>query len=68
MSRLDKIFDPKSIAIIGASEKENSVGNGLIKNLVEGGVFKNKYCKLDLDEVLGVIFKITICRKLNYFF
>lgn len=45
MSRLDKIFDPKSIAIIGASEKHNSVGNGIIKNILEGGVFKNKYCK-----------------------
>lgn len=45
MNKLDLMFDPKSIAIIGASEKENSVGNGLIKNIVEGGVFKNKFCK-----------------------
>ena len=45
MNNLDKIFNPKSVAIIGASEKENSVGNGLIKNITQGGVFKNKYCK-----------------------
>lgn len=45
MRNLDKLFDPKSIAIIGASEKENSVGNGLIKNITQGGVFKNRYCK-----------------------
>lgn len=34
---LDKIFSPKSIAIIGASEKPKSVGEALIRNLVSGG-------------------------------
>ena len=33
MSRLEKILYPKSIALIGASEKEGSVGNELLKNL-----------------------------------
>jgi acetyltransferase len=31
---LDKMFYPKSVAIIGASEKENSVGRTLLRNLI----------------------------------
>ncbi|MFH1103168.1 MAG: bifunctional acetate--CoA ligase family protein/GNAT family N-acetyltransferase [Pseudomonadota bacterium] len=34
---LDRIFFPKSIAVIGASEKEKSIGYALMKNLVDGG-------------------------------
>jgi acetyltransferase len=34
--RLEKIFHPKTIAAIGASDKEGSVGNALIKNLLQG--------------------------------
>jgi len=34
---LDKIFKPNSIAIIGASEKEGSVGRILVNNLLELG-------------------------------
>ncbi len=33
---LEKIFEPSSVAIIGASEKEGTIGHALIKNLVEG--------------------------------
>jgi len=36
--KLDKIFNPKTIAVIGASDREGSVGNALMKNLLE-----NKY-------------------------
>lgn len=38
---LDKIFSPKSVAVIGASDEEGTVGHSLMKNLVEqkfGGV------------------------------
>ncbi|PHN02254.1 acetate--CoA ligase alpha subunit [Flavilitoribacter nigricans] len=35
--RLEKIFKPKTIAAIGASDQEGSVGNALIKNLLTGG-------------------------------
>lgn len=45
MSNLDILFNPKSIAIIGASQKHASVGNGIVRSLSEGGVFKNRYCK-----------------------
>src|ERR1035438_121514 len=34
---LDSLFKPKSVAIIGASSKELSIGNVIIKNLVHYG-------------------------------
>jgi len=34
---LDKIFKPASVAIVGASEKEGSIGNTLIENMIDGG-------------------------------
>lgn len=33
---LNKIFNPKSVAIIGAKDDKGSVGFGLVKNLLEG--------------------------------
>lgn len=36
MSNLDFVFKPKSVAIIGASSKEGSVGNDVLKNLSQG--------------------------------
>jgi acetyltransferase len=42
---MNKIFNPDSIAIIGASRKPNSVGQGLVKNLIHGGVFTSRYNK-----------------------
>jgi acetyltransferase len=33
---LDKIFKPESIAVIGASEKKDSIGSILVQNLVQG--------------------------------
>jgi len=35
--KLDSIFNPKSIALIGASDEEGSVGFILMKNLTETG-------------------------------
>ncbi|MBI4930373.1 MAG: acetate--CoA ligase family protein [Bacteroidetes bacterium] len=37
MHELDSLFKPKSIAIIGASSKELSIGNVILKNLVHYG-------------------------------
>jgi acetyltransferase len=34
---LDKIFNPKTVAVVGASDKEGSVGYALMKNFVESG-------------------------------
>lgn len=35
-NRLDTLFSPKSIAVIGASTEVGSVGNDIAKNLIEG--------------------------------
>lgn len=49
---LEKLFDPQNIAIVGASDREGSVGNAITKNLLnlgyEGEVFlvNPKYAEL----------------------
>ncbi len=52
---LDALFRPKSVAVIGASAKELSVGNRIIKNLVEFG-FKGAIYPINpkADEIRGV--------------
>ncbi len=44
-SQLDSIFKPKSIVLIGASRKTESVGHGILVNLLKGGVFKSRDCR-----------------------
>ena len=39
------LFEPRSVAVIGASQRNKSVGYGVVKSLVSGGVFKTKYAK-----------------------
>lgn len=39
--RLEGIFNPGSVALIGASNKINTVGNGIARNLLQGGVFNS---------------------------
>ena len=34
---LDKIFKPKNVAIVGASDEEGSVGYALVQNLTQHG-------------------------------
>ena len=34
---LERIFKPLRVAVVGASEKTGSIGNALMKNLIEGG-------------------------------
>jgi acetyltransferase len=34
---LTSLFEPKSVAVIGASDRENSVGNIIFKNILESG-------------------------------
>ena len=36
---LEIFFSPKSIAVVGASSKPKTVGNGLVRSLLKGGVF-----------------------------
>ncbi|NIX78071.1 bifunctional acetate--CoA ligase family protein/GNAT family N-acetyltransferase [Microvirga terricola] len=35
--RLDKLFSPRSVAVIGASPRPGSLGSTFLKNLIEGG-------------------------------
>ena len=35
--RLDKLFSPRSIAVVGASTREHSVGRAILRNLRDGG-------------------------------
>ena len=52
---LDSLFRPKSVAVIGASTKELSIGNRVIRNLVDFG-FKGPIFPINpkADEVRGV--------------
>ena len=52
---LDPLFNPKAVAVIGASSKELSIGNRIIRNLVEFG-FKGDVYPINpkVDNVRGV--------------
>jgi len=52
---LDKIFNPKSVAIVGASDEEGTVGYALLKNFKELG-FEGKIYPVNIkkSEVLGL--------------
>ena len=45
MKKLDKIFRPKTVAVVGASRNESSVGFGIAKNLIHGCSFMCEYCQ-----------------------
>jgi acetyltransferase len=34
---LNRIFKPRQVAVVGASEKTGTIGNALIRNLIDGG-------------------------------
>jgi acetyltransferase len=52
---LDKIFNPKSVAIIGASDVEGSVGYAIVKNLTQQGYAGKVYfINIRKPEILGV--------------
>ena len=52
---LDKIFNPQSVAIIGASDSEGSVGYAIVKNFTQRG-YKGKvyFVNIKKPEILGV--------------
>jgi acetyltransferase len=52
---LDKIFNPQSVAIIGASDTEGSVGRAIVENFMRPG-YKGKvyYVNIRKSEILGV--------------
>jgi len=53
-SELDPVFNPTSIAVIGASRKPGTIGNKVVENLIEGG-YKGKIFPVNpsADEILG---------------
>jgi acetyltransferase len=44
-NKISRIFEPKTIALIGASRDISSVGYGILKNLVKGCVFESEFCR-----------------------
>jgi acetyltransferase len=43
VENMDKIFQPKSIAVIGASERPGSIGAALMRNLIDSGFAGDVY-------------------------
>lgn len=64
MKDLNLLFNPKSIAVIGASRDAKSVGHGILVNLLKGGMFSTRHNEAfkgniyainpNADEILGV--------------
>lgn len=52
---LTPLFEPRSVAIVGASERELALGNILVRNMLEAG-FKGKLFAVNpkYESVLGV--------------
>jgi acetyltransferase len=52
---LDKIFNPKSVSIVGASDEEGSVGYALMKNFIDSGFEGEVYpVNIRKKEILGL--------------
>ncbi len=51
---LDKLLNPKSIALIGASDEKDSVGRGILESLLKGSVFPSTYAKPFKGKVYAV--------------
>lgn len=62
--KLKKLFDPRSVAIIGASETSGKVGNIIFENLVKGGYkgkiypINPKYKKIDKIKCYSTVLDI----------
>ncbi len=59
MKNLKPIFEPKSVAVIGASRDQHKVGYGVVKNLKEGGFFYTNFSQ----QFRGDIYPVTINAK-----
>jgi acetyltransferase len=42
---MDALFEPRSVAVVGASPRADKIGYGLLKNLLEGGFFTQRFNK-----------------------
>jgi acetyltransferase len=63
--RLDRVFSPRSVALIGASPREKSVGRAVLKNLRDGGwsgplhLINPKHREIDGVETLGDLSQVS---------
>ena len=64
---LEKMFDPESVAVIGASRNPKSVGYGILKSLVRGCVLSSEYCKSFPGKVYPVNPKADYILGINCF-
>ena len=54
VSAMNRIFNPKSVAVIGASDGEGKIGNSVMKNIINGGYEGELYpINPKADEILG---------------
>ncbi len=55
IEKLDRIFNPRSVAVVGASRHPGKIGNQVLKNLIDGG-FKGKIYPVNpkAEEILGL--------------
>ncbi|MCX8171820.1 MAG: CoA-binding protein, partial [Candidatus Bathyarchaeota archaeon] len=53
--KLDMFFNPRAIAVIGASRDPSKIGHGILRNLIEGGFSGAIYpVNPNADEILGL--------------
>jgi acetyltransferase len=63
--RLDRVFSPRSVALIRASPREKSVGRAVLKNLRDGGwsgplhLINPKHREIDGVETLGDLSQVS---------
>uniref|UniRef100_A0A7C2Z9I2 CoA-binding protein n=1 Tax=Ignisphaera aggregans TaxID=334771 RepID=A0A7C2Z9I2_9CREN len=54
VSRLEELFKPRSVAVIGASREPGKVGHSILKNIIEGGYKGSIYpVNPKANEILG---------------
>ena len=55
VKNLDAVFNPSSIAVIGASREPNKIGHVIVKNFVDGGFGGKVYpINPNAEEILGL--------------
>ena len=62
MAGLDRLFRPRSVAVIGASRREGSIGREVLRNLVEGG-FAGKVFPVNPKTDVGAIWNTVFCSQ-----
>jgi acyl-CoA synthetase (NDP forming) len=54
VTAMNRIFNPKSVAVVGASDGEGKIGNSVMKNIINGGYQGELYpINPKADEILG---------------